>query len=442
MSVNSVDIQDIIYQQIREILQKDDFMEEVTLRSETRLVEDLNFASMDFIELVVGIEDDLKQKVGFHDLLMNKGNYVSDLSVSDLVLFIESKLKGTEVKKEENIQESPKFSPLNQIIEKILTPPEIERFRQSVNSKIKEIFQNSFFSDFKKEADLHKNSSAVFLLSPPRCGSTLLRVILAGNNQLFAPPELHLLSYLTLTQRKDALSSDWNQHLLQGTVRALMQLKSSSAEEGRQMMENYETEGLSTKEFYAVLQQELKGQILVDKTPTYASSIEILKQAEDNFDKPLYIHLLRHPYGMIRSYEDAKLDRIVPFMNESSFSRRELAELTWLVNHENIFNFLQDIPEERQFQLKFEDLVTAPQEEIQQLCDFIGIDFQLEMLEAYQDKEQRMTDGLEVASQVSGDLKFYLHRAIDPDVAFRWKKYHTHDFLSDLTWKITEKMGY
>lgn len=41
------------------------------------------------------------------------------------------------------------------------------------------------------------NRPAVFILAPPRSGSTLLRVMLGGHPDLFAPPELELLSYKT-----------------------------------------------------------------------------------------------------------------------------------------------------------------------------------------------------------------------------------------------------
>src|SRR3954466_6093857 len=47
-----------------------------------------------------------------------------------------------------------------------------------------------------------KNPPAVFVLSPPRSGSTLFRVMLAGHPGLFAPPELELLSFNTLAERR------------------------------------------------------------------------------------------------------------------------------------------------------------------------------------------------------------------------------------------------
>ncbi|MEA2693633.1 MAG: hypothetical protein QOJ16_3020, partial [Acidobacteriota bacterium] len=53
-------------------------------------------------------------------------------------------------------------------------------------------------------AGLPRNPRAVFILSPPRSGSTLLRVMLAGHPDLFAPPELELLGFGTLAEREAA----------------------------------------------------------------------------------------------------------------------------------------------------------------------------------------------------------------------------------------------
>ena len=50
-----------------------------------------------------------------------------------------------------------------------------------------------------------KNPPAVFVLSPPRSGSTLLRVMLGGHPRLFAPPELELLSFNTLARAAGGL---------------------------------------------------------------------------------------------------------------------------------------------------------------------------------------------------------------------------------------------
>jgi len=60
---------------------------------ETRLVADLEFVSVDIIHLAVTIEEHYKRsRMGFQELLMNDGRYVDDVTVRQLVAFVEAKL--------------------------------------------------------------------------------------------------------------------------------------------------------------------------------------------------------------------------------------------------------------------------------------------------------------------------------------------------------------
>ncbi|MDZ7402463.1 MAG: amino acid adenylation domain-containing protein [candidate division KSB1 bacterium] len=287
-------------------------------------------------------------------------------------------------------------------------------------------------------APKEKNPPAIFVLSPPRSGSTLFRVMLAGHPQLFAPPELDLLSFNTLRERKAAFEKEltiW----LEAAWRAIMEIKSCDLAEAQRIMAECEERNLSTKEFYALLQEWIGDKILVDKTPSYPLDIEILKRAEADFEDVKYIHLVRHPYATIYSFLEAKLDKNF-FRYESPFTRRELAELIWLVCHQNILEFLKDIPAERQYRLKFEDLVSDPETYVRQICQFLQVDFNEDMLKPYQGK--RMTDGVTEKSQMVGDFKFYLHKKIDDNAAHRWKKVHSEDFLSEFSWSLAEQLGY
>jgi acyl carrier protein len=63
---------------------------------ETRLVENLEFASVDIIQLCVALEQAYERKLGFQNLLMRDGSYVGDLSVHQVAVFIESRLHATE----------------------------------------------------------------------------------------------------------------------------------------------------------------------------------------------------------------------------------------------------------------------------------------------------------------------------------------------------------
>ena len=59
----------------------------------TMLVADLEFASVDIIQLCVALEQSYERKLAFHDLLMRNGSYVGDLSIAQVAAHVESKLQ-------------------------------------------------------------------------------------------------------------------------------------------------------------------------------------------------------------------------------------------------------------------------------------------------------------------------------------------------------------
>jgi amino acid adenylation domain-containing protein len=285
-----------------------------------------------------------------------------------------------------------------------------------------------------------KNPPAVFVLAPPRSGTTLMRVLLGGHPRLFAPPELELLSYNTLAERK-ATYTGRDAFWLEGLVRAVMEIRGCDAEESTEIIAGWETEGWTARRTYRQLQEWLGERILVDKTPSYALDTSILQRAEEDFEEPLYVHLMRHPYGMIRSFEEAKLDQIF-FRQSHPFTRRELAELIWLVSQENILSFLEQVPERRRHLVRFEDLVSDPEPVLRSLCDFLGLDFHPAMLLPYEDRSRRMTDGVHAESRMLGDVKFHTHSGIDASTAERWREAYQEDFLGDPTARMAVALGY
>jgi len=400
---------------------------------ETRLIADLGFASVDFIHLIVELEGHFQRKMGFHDLIMPNGQYVDDLAVGDLVAFASRRLAGDEPTPEPaEVAAITEAAPEPANVS-TLRPEDVEHFRGLMPSLEK-------WGSFPQPNS--RNPKAAFVFSAPRSGSTLFRVILAGNSGLFAPPEMHLLNYATMGQRHSALNNKWNEHLLSGTIRAVMPLKNCSVEEATEFLANCERQDMPTHDFYGILEDLLGSRLLVDKTPIYAMHEDILRRAERDFDGPLFIHLVRHPGGMIRSFEDAKIEQLIPFMRESHFTRRQLAELTWYVTNQNIARLLADVPSNRWLRVRFEDLVRDPRGSVTQLCEFLGVPFAEEMLDPYKDSESRMTGGLSTAAQYSGDLKFHLHARIEPDAADRWKKFDSENSLSPMTRALAAEFGY
>jgi amino acid adenylation domain-containing protein len=299
----------------------------------------------------------------------------------------------------------------------VVTEEKVERLRQlSAEAR-------------RRAAPLGGRSSArrpdapvVFVLSPPRSGSTLLRVLLGGHTRLFAPPELELLGFRDMGQRRDALSGR-DKFWLEGVVRAVMQLRGCSPEQAQSVVAGYEERGTSTTEFYADVQHWLgAGKTLVDKTPSYALEAEVLERAEAEFGTAArYIHLVRRPEAMIHSYAEAQLDQIFPRF-EHGFGVRELAELVWVVSQQNILGFLEKVDAGRRHRVVFEELVKEPRRVMEEACAFLGVKFEEEMLEPYTSGSRRMTDGPKAESKMLGDVKFHRHSRIEAAAGERWRE--------------------
>lgn len=62
------------------------------VKGQSKLVADLEFASVDIIQLCVALEQVYERKLGFQSLLMKNGQYVGDLSLEQIALFVEAQL--------------------------------------------------------------------------------------------------------------------------------------------------------------------------------------------------------------------------------------------------------------------------------------------------------------------------------------------------------------
>jgi hypothetical protein len=289
-----------------------------------------------------------------------------------------------------------------------------------------------------------KNPPAVFLLSPPRSGSTLTRVMLGGHPQLFAPPELQLLNFRTLGEREAAFSSERDNFWLQGTVRALMELRSFDVGQAEALMADYVGRDLTTLEFFRQIQEFAGERVVVDKTPCYALDPHTLRRLEQDFQEARYIHLVRHPCATISSFEEARLHVFFPtfFSKQPCFTPRQLAELIWVISNQNILAFLSEVPQHRRHCIRFEELVSNPSGVTRSVAAFLGIPFDAEMLEPYREKKSRMTDPIRPLARMLGDVKFHEHGGIEAEAASRWRDSGQTLRLGEVTWELAESLGY
>jgi pimeloyl-ACP methyl ester carboxylesterase/NAD(P)-dependent dehydrogenase (short-subunit alcohol dehydrogenase family)/aryl carrier-like protein len=299
----------------------------------------------------------------------------------------------------------------------------------------KPTINNQLLTTNKQSLTIDKKLPKIaFVLSSPRAGSTLFRVMLAGHPNLCSPPELHLLPFDTIAQREKELALS---HLGEGLPRAFMELKGIDAQEAQNLVTDLVQQNNSIYEVYAMLQELAGKRLLVDKSPTYAFHRETLERAEALFTGAKYIHLVRHPYSVIESFCRMRMDKLVGSGEENPY---ELAEAIWIKSNQNILDFFEKIDRDRTQLIRYEDLVKEPAQVTEKLCKFLEIPFDPSLLNPYEG--QRMIDGVYDKSMSVGDPNFLKRNQIDPTLADTWRDIKLPHQLGETTLRIALSLNY
>lgn len=282
------------------------------------------------------------------------------------------------------------------------------------------------------------NRPVVFILSTPRAGSTLLRSMLGGHDAIFAPPELNLLPFDDLKQRRQHYQDNKQGLFLEGYVEAIKTLEDISVEDAKQCIHNWEETSKGIVSVYEQLCELADGRFVVDKSPGYAADIEVLRRAEDLLEQPIYIHLVRHPLSVMSSFVQNRFNKMLGKGDEDPWG---LAQDVWRQMNENVEKFFKDVNSSRCYRVRYEDLVTDPEFCVKGIVSFLGIDYQSSMIEPYQG--ERMIHGLHDNSVTIGDPNFLTHNKVEKDLANAWKKHaHRWDEFTESTYALAQDYGY
>ena len=63
---------------------------EITINSETKLVADLEFSSIDMMHLLASVNMHFKRKLPYDELVMKDGQYVDEIRIDTLVNFVDA----------------------------------------------------------------------------------------------------------------------------------------------------------------------------------------------------------------------------------------------------------------------------------------------------------------------------------------------------------------
>jgi acyl transferase domain-containing protein/acyl-CoA synthetase (AMP-forming)/AMP-acid ligase II/pimeloyl-ACP methyl ester carboxylesterase len=272
----------------------------------------------------------------------------------------------------------------------------------------------------------------VFILSSPRSGSTLLRVMLERHSQICSPPELHLLPFATMGGRERELGFS---QLGEGLKKAFMELKSIDAIASNQLVSELIKEDLSIPHIYQNLIELAGDRLLVDKSPTYANSKDTLDRAEAIFKNAKYIHLIRHPYAAIESFARMRMDKLIGAGEGNPY---QIAESIWANSNQNILEFFTQINPKQHYLVRYEELVAEPAKVMQGLCEFLGIEYQTGMLNPY---AQNLQEAYDLAMNL-GDPNFFNHQAIEPQLGEVWQKIQLPNPLNSFSQEIAQNLQY
>lgn len=196
----------------------------------------------------------------------------------------------------------------------------------------------------------------VFIMSPVRSGSTLLRMLLNAHSRLHSPHELHIRR----------LEVDHGSKLSQRAMSAL----------------DLERGDLEHLLWDRVMHRELvrSGKdFIVEKTPSNAF---VHRRISDCWPDARFVFLLRHPVSIAQSWHEGDPDK-------RSYDEAAADALRYM---KAVDNARKDLTGGHT--VRYEDITADPEKEMRQLCMFLDLDFEPAMLEYGRKDDTQVVKGL------------------------------------------------
>lgn len=204
----------------------------------------------------------------------------------------------------------------------------------------------------------------IFVISPPRSGSTLLQHMLGSHSQILTYPEPHLITPLAFLGFYDIVDKAPYDHINAAeAIKLFVQGLPGGESDYLDALRAY------TDTLYGRMLSTSDKRYFVDKTPAYALVLPFLTRL---YPDAHYVVLTRHPLAIASSYANSFFDG------------------DWLAAHQ--FNpvvnryvpaiaALLRTPPRNLLQLSYERLVRDPQTELAALCEFLRLEFQPTMVD-------------------------------------------------------------
>jgi Sulfotransferase family len=209
-------------------------------------------------------------------------------------------------------------------------------------------------------------TSPIFIFSPARSGSTLLRAVLGSHTELYAPPELPLMHMRVKAESK------W----IERSLRALQFTKDDL------------DHMLWDQVLADILERSSKSRIVV-KTP---SNVLIWSRIAEIWPDAQFIFLIRHPAAVVASLQ-ASWDPDWQWAGTGTSNKVTASALRYMRKVEEARRGLKG------HTVRYEDVTGDPETTIRKLCGFLKMEYQPDMLEYGQFADFQVATGLGDASK-------------------------------------------
>lgn len=212
-----------------------------------------------------------------------------------------------------------------------------------------------------------------FIVGASRSGTTLLRLMLSGHSRLHVTPETWfirpLLARLPVDRPLDATEREWaigsivNDYRWQDLGVGEVRLRAAVVDRPSVTLRDL------TDAVYTCIAEDAGKARLGDKTPMY---VEILPQLAKLYPDAQFIYLLRDGRDVALSYIDAGW----------GYRCYEGDRFEWTVAVRAARAFAATAPATKWLEIRYEDLVRAPEPTLRRLCNYLGEDFEPTMLDS------------------------------------------------------------
>lgn len=247
--------------------------------------------------------------------------------------------------------------------------------------------------------------SPIFLFSLPRSGSTLLQRVLMGHKDIASVAEPWIMIPFSYAFKKEGVATEYS-HITSYAAMNDFIFNLPKKED-----DYFDALGTFAKILYE--KQCLKDErYFLDKTPRYYFIIPEIAKA---FPEAKFIFLFRNPVhvmsSIIQTWSDGNLRKLFFYDRDLYYGPKALSDG---------YNLLKD----KAYAIQYEEYVVNPDKYTKELCEYLEIDFDIDMLNEFtnQDTKGRLGDPTGVKE----------YKSISVASLDKWKKSFTTKFRKNM----------